>query len=627
MSKSEKKVINTKEDLLVSFVLTKFEEGTTYWRDIQNKWKSIQKNYKGVYEIAKGVFDSNVSIPYLKKIIRNKVAHFMEILLSRGAESFDIEPGEINDEQNSDLLRGLIIYDLNNAQVEKKVEDWLHNYETYGYGVVAVPWKFIQEKQRVGENSYKDVVIYDSPDIDVIDIKTFISDPYSMDLTSWKIFKKDYVPASYLRQKEKEGIYINVKELKNTSYPDLLEQGDLTAPKDSVELLEFHGLVPQKLIEGKLNDEGSMSPFEDDYVWSIITIANRKRVIRAKQYPYWCGNIFVPIWKDKQAGENVGIGTGEDLSAIVPLVTNLYNKTTDIVNQIANNMYEFVYKDYAGDPETIKVRPGKFFPVKKIGTIVPLNTTGQAAALSPLFNLINLFERIIEELTSTPKQVMPAGDKSDVHSTASGLMQMYQQAMLPIQNEVKNNIEPAFKKIIEIMYKHNIQFFKKERAARILGKDKAKELNLTEITKADITKAGNPDFIPTGVSGFIEKMNELKNLLTFLDIAMKAVAPAKDVMGNPAIGGDGKPILEPVVDIREIVKRIADRFNFKDIERLIPSLAEERERKQAKNQSATNTGTSKKPGVPAPGNPQGGGIPSPSIPPQGGQQAEAKGVI
>jgi len=298
---------------------------------------------------------------------------------------------------------------------------------------------------------------------------------------------------------------------------------------------------------------------------------------------------------------------------------------TDIVNQIANNMYEFVAKDYLGNPRTVKVRPGKFFPVKKTGTITSLNTTGQAAALAPLYELIAMFEKIIEELTSTPKQVVPASDKKDVHSTASGLMQMYQQAMLPMQNEVKNNLEPAFKKIIEIFYKHNIQFFKKANAARVLGKDKAKELQLTEITRSDITMKGNPDFIPTGVSGFLEKMEELKNLLTFLEIALKAVVPATDVMGKPVIGGDGKPVLEPVIDIREIVKRIADRFMFKDIEKLIPSLREERERQQMKNQSATKTSTPQKPNVPALGNPSGGGMPSP-VPSQGGQ-AEAKGVV
>ena len=630
MSKAEKKVINTKEDLLAAYVNDRREEAETYWKPIQDNWRTIKTSYINTHITTKKSTEANINIPYLKKIIRNKVSHFMDMLLSKGAESFDLDPGEETDEKNAELIRGLVVYDLNNAECERKLMPYIQNYETYGYGVVCVPWRYVEEKQRTGEESYQDVVIFDGPDIENVDVFNFLSDPFNNDLSSWKIFKRDNVPATYLRQKEKEGLYINIAELKDTSYPENLE-GGMNVPKDAVELLEFHGLVPQKLIEGKLNDASDISPFSDDYVWSIITIANRKRVIRATEYPYWCGNIFVPIWKDKLTGENKGIGTGEDLSAIVPMVTNLYNKLTDIVNQIANNMYEFVQKDYMGNPDTIKVRPGRFFPVKKPGTIVPLNTTAQASSLGPLYQIIAMFEKIIEELTSTPPQVMPSGDKSDVHSTYSGLMQMTQQAMLPIQTEVKNNLEPAFKRILEIFYKHNIQFFKKANAIRVLGEKKAKELNLTEIKRENIILKGNPDFIPTGVSGFIEKMTELEMLMTFFELGLKAYVPAKDPINGLTLppGPDGKPQMEPVLDIREIIKRIADRSNFKDIEKLIPSLTEERERKESANRLKEQAAkTPQKPGVPAPGSPSGRGTLSPMLP-QGGQQnnPQARGVV
>ncbi|MBC8473350.1 MAG: hypothetical protein H8D54_00890 [Candidatus Omnitrophica bacterium] len=578
MDAEEKKVIDTIEDLLLAFVLDKFEIATTYWKPIQDNYQKIKDAYTGTSTIEEKSTDANINVPILKKVVRNKVAHYAEMLLSRGAESFDLEPGEIEDETNSENLRLLTVYHLNNAEVERKVIPWLWNYENYGYGVLVVPWKLIEEKQKVGEGKdgkdiYKDVVLFDGPDIENADVITFLSDPYNKDLTSWKIFPRDNVPATYLRQKEKEGIFTNIKELKDTSYPDFHQQNPLTAPKDSVELLEYHGLVPQRLIEGKLNDTIDINPFEEDYVWAIITIANREKVIRAAKYPYWCGNIFVPVWKDKLTGENKGIGTGEDLQALVPMLTNLYNRVTNIVNQISNNMYEVVVDDYIGNPKTIKTRPGKVFPVKRIGTVKALDTTAQAAALSPLYQILTKTEKLIEELTSTPPQIMPTGDKEDIHSTASGLMAMQQQAMLPIQTGTKNDLEPAFKKVLEIFYKHNIQFFKKANAVRVLGKDKAKEMNLTNITMKDIVMKGNPDFIPTGVSGFIQKSMELKNLMAFLEVALKAQVPGQT-------GEDGKPILEMVVDIREIIIRIADQFMFKDPEKLIPSLKKEREERE-----------------------------------------------
>ena len=634
MDSQEKKVIETKEDLLLDYVLEHHETANTYWKPIQDEWKIIKDNYSHNYTVEEKSTDANINVPLLKKIVRNKVAHFAEMLLSRGAESFDLEPGEETDDQNSERLRLKLIYDLNNAEIERKIVPWLHNYETYGYGVLSVPWKFIEEKQKTGAETYKDIVVFDGPDIENVDIFHFLSDPFNKDLTSWKIFQKDNVPATYLRQKEKEGIYINIKELKDTSYPEFFDRSPLTAPKDSVELLEYHGLVPKRLIEGKLDDRVDVNPFEEDYVWSIITLANRTRVIRAAKYPYWCGNIFVPIWKDKLTGENKGIGTGEDLQALLPMVTNLYNRLTNLTNMISGGMYELVIDDYLGNKKNIKARPGKFFLVKKPGTVTAINMTALASALAPLYTIISMFEKMIEVLTATPPQIMPSGEKEDVHSTFRGLMAMQEQALAPLKNEVKNSLEPAWKKVLEIFYKHNIQFFKKANAIRVLGKEKAKQLELTEITRKDIMLKGNPDFIPTGVSGFLEKMTELKNLFTFFDLALKAVAPAIGPDGQPKQGPEG-PVMEPIIDIREVVKMIADRFMFKDVEKLIPSLKKEREAKEFNQRNKKKMEEAKAnipeprqtPGsIPVSGNAGAGGVSStPS--PVGGQASEAKGEV
>jgi len=635
MDAKEKKVINTIEDLLLGFVLERYETAKAYWEPIQENYQKIKDSYTGTSTVEEKSTDANINVPILKKVVRNKVAHFAEMLLSRGAESFDLEPGEIDDEANSENLRLLVVYHLNNAEVERKVIPWLWNYENYGYAVLVVPWKLVEEKQKVGEDSYKDVVLFDGPDIENVDVIKFLSDPFNKDLTSWKIFQKDNVPATYLRQKEKEGIFINIKDLKDTSYPEFHKQSPLTVPKDSVELLEYHGLVPQRLIEGKLNDTVDINPFEEDYVWAIITLANRVKVIRAAKYPYWCGNIFVPVWKDKLTGENKGIGTGEDLQALVPMLTNLYNRMTNIVNQISNNMYEFVVDDYMGNRKTIKTRPGKFFPVRRIGTISSLNTVGQAQALSPLYQIIDRLEKVIEELTSTPPQIVPSGDKSDIHSTATGLLAMQEQAILPIKTQTKNNLEPAFKKVLEIFYKHYIQFFKKANAVRVLGEDKAKELNLTNITKKDITMKGNPDFIPTGVSGFLQKSMELKNLMAFLEVALKALAPKLGPDGNPMPGADGKPIMEMVADIREIIKRIAEQFMFKDIEKLIPSLKKEREEREFNKKKGKMLEEARELGKKGKSRQKEGLIPVPSggntvssvSPPVGGQASGARGEV
>ena len=94
-------------------------------------------------------------------------------------------------------------------------------------------------------------------------------------------------------------------------------------------------------------------------------------------------------------------------------------------------MYE-VSKGYLGRGKTILSRPGRMLRVRTIGSIKQIETTAQAATLGKLQELIGMIDKIIEELTGATPQVMPTGDKKDIHSTAAGLQMMTQQSMQPI---------------------------------------------------------------------------------------------------------------------------------------------------------------------------------------------------
>jgi len=218
---------------------------------------------------------------------------------------------------------------------------------------------------------------------------------------------------------------------------------------------------------------------------------------------------------------------------------------------------------------------------------------------------------------------------------------MQANAAEPIKHETKHQLEPAFKTMLEIYYKHNLQFFNKDTAYRILGRDKAdlwiKEMEKREITKEDLKMKGNPDFIPKGVSVFQEKNTEIQYLLKFLETSLNAVAPALDEMGNPIMGQDGKPVMIPKADVGEIIKRLAEQFSFKDIEKLLPYLKAEREEKeiraaakkerenQSQNQSQRQPRPSPHAGVPTPASPQAGNV-SPALSASGGISSLARGM-
>ncbi len=593
----EKQVVKKKSEVLKDWVNNHYQIGTRFWKPYQDEWKKQRAQYDGILVAGKELWQSNIIVPTVKKVVRALCSHYINILLSKGAESFDLAPGEESDKKNAELLRYKMIYDLKTLEIEKKILPILQNFVLHGYAVAYVPWKHTTENQRTGKDTVKKVVTFDGPDLVCVDLANFVSDPNCLDLSSWKIYTKDDIPIHYLKSKEKtqtnkNGIYFNIDDIRETVYPDT-EKDDIKY-KDKVQLIEYHGLVPQKLIEGKISSNADLNPFDDEYVQAIIVVANNEVVIRASAYPYWYNDIFVPFVNDHMVDEIVGKGIGTDIKALAPMLTNLYNKLTDCVNIVANPMYEVVVNRYLGKAKTLLARPGRTFPVRTPGSITQINTTAQAASLRTIQDLIVMIDKIIEELTGTTPQVMPASGEGDVHRTLGGLAMMKEESMLPINTKIKFYLEPPFRKILGCIYRHNIQKFKKSSAFKILG-EKAKNFDLKNdnFTKEHIMMKGNPDFIPTGISGFMERMSEIRNLLDFMKLLMGVTIPATkmDQMGNevPIFDPEGKPAMKPYGNIVYIVRRIAELLRLKEVDKIAPEVEELEKPRQIEAQKPSRT--------------------------------------
>ncbi len=582
----EEGVIKKKGDVLLTWVLDHWEKGLRFWEPYQKEWAKMKLQYHGTTIVGKEIWQSNIVVPTLKKVVRALCTHYINILLSKGAESFDIAPGEESDKKNAELLRYKIVYDLNTLEIERKILPILKDFVLLGYAVAYVPWKHTVEKQRISKKTVREITTFDGPDINCVDLANFVSDPNCLDLSSWKVYKKDDVPIHYLKSKEKtekkpNGIYSHLEDVKETVYPGPQEldntEHNRVEHKNKVETLEYHGLVPKKLIEGGMYDEAEANPFDDEYIHAIIVVANQKVVIRASAYPYWCNDIFVPFVNDSMVGDIVGCGIGADIKALAPMLTNLYNKLTDCVNIITNPMYEAVINRYLGKAKTILTRPGRVLPVRQIGGIRAIDTTAQASALRTLQELIIMIDKIIDELTGTTPQVMPASGEGDVHRTMGGLAMMKEESMLPINTKIKFFLEPPFRKILGIIYRHNIQKFKKTSMFRILG-EKAKKFDIDHLAKKDIILKGNPDFVPTGISGFLERMSEIKNLLDYMKLLAGVAIPATkmDAMGNevPIFDPEGKPAMKPYGNIAYVARRIGELLRLKEIDKIAPEVEE-----------------------------------------------------
>ena len=593
-------LLPTKQRALLKWVLQRLEWSKEGMREHLDKWKQQYVNYRGTRITTKEAWQSNIVIPVFKEIVRIKVPLYMNILFSNNLESFDILPGEEEDEQGAPLVKSILAYQQ--RQVARDLDGfygqwdaYCKQFEMYGFTVGYCPWKM--EYDEDGE------LIFDGPDFEVLDITAFFPDPAHRGLNSWKIIEHRDIELSYLKRQEKGDFYHDIYKLRGTSQPEKenvfagfdlsLEAPDQLDPR--VELLEYYGEVPKSLLEGDLEEAADIDPYEDEYVKAIITIANREVVIRAEEDKYKC-NIFFCSSKDKMVNEQIGVGTGEDIEALARELTNLHNKFNDAVNIICNPMLIINPTFLSSLSGTLVSYPGKVFianamvdDVRK--AISFIDTTAAASALSPIMLNINFIDQRIQKLSQAVPSISPAPTSKEMHETLGGTQIQQANAAEPIKDVVRHILEPAYTKMLNIFYKLDTKFFSKTSAYRILGKEKAAEWEaLTkkkDITRDDLTLFGDPDFIARGVSVFQEKQIEMQNLLKFFELVIQAKEPMIDPgSGQPVIGGDGQPVMEPIGDIGEVIKRCGVALNFKNIEKLIPKIYEYKKKQKLNSTQA-----------------------------------------
>ena len=631
---------SSKEVKLRQFVLERFmyaKEGMQPWQD---DWKDHYLSYKGTRSDVKEDWQSNYTCSTLKEIARVKVPLYMNILFSKGIDSFDITPGDLDDEEKTPIVKDVLKYQLRNIGKKNggffgEWGNYCKQFEMYGYTAAMCFWK--KEKNLKGN------ITFDGVEMETLDIFHYFPDPASVGVDSWKIIQHRDVYLSHLRRQEELGNYQNIMKLRDTGQPDedeaigIIPRNEVPVEyselDNRVELLTYYGEVPASLIEGSLDDLSTIDPYEDKYVDAIITVANRQVVIRADKYPYDCGNIFVESSKDRLPTERFGIGTGEDIEAMAEELTNAHNKYSDCVNIIANPMGIVNPQQMSGLSGTLITHPGKMFVANSMTEDVRkalsfVDTTAAASALSPLLKFIDMIDQRIMKLAQAVPAISPVTDQqSGMHETLGGTQIQQANAAEPIKHIVKHELEPAWEQTLSIFYKLDLQFFPESMAYKVLGKSGAEEWTKhfggkNKLTRKDLALKGNPDFIPRGVTIFSEKQVELRNLLEFMQILTQAAVPVTDQSGKQVPGADGKPQMKPVGDIQEVIKRIAQLMNFEDIDLLLPGLKmlRENQKKAKKMIQEQNKAQSRKPTPSTVGEvaPTGAPPASPAMSPAGG---------
>jgi len=104
----------SKRQKLKQLVLEKFKYGKEGMEPYQSEWRDHWLQYKGTRSDVKEDWQANYTTSTLKEIARVKVPLYMNILFSKRIDSFDMEPGELEDEEKIPILKDVMKYQLRN---------------------------------------------------------------------------------------------------------------------------------------------------------------------------------------------------------------------------------------------------------------------------------------------------------------------------------------------------------------------------------------------------------------------------------------------------------------------------------------------------------------------------------
>lgn len=276
------------------------------WRDYRDtnfkqKWDEYYRLWRGVWTNEDKTRESERSkliSPALQQAIEATVAELEEATFGKGTW-FDIAD-DVADQQPENLmeLRRRLSEDFEFAKVKSAVSEIYLNGALYGTGIGKIVVE--KEKEKVIFQGYNEEVMQNRPDVAEderfvvrlvpIDPRNFIIDPAAKSIDeAMGMAHETTVPTHTVVKKQKAGIYYDIDLGDMAEADDVSGLGENTRPETAgqTKILEYHGLVPKKLLPRKTEEDEFVFMPDDAYdmVEAIVTIGNGAVVLREKRNP------------------------------------------------------------------------------------------------------------------------------------------------------------------------------------------------------------------------------------------------------------------------------------------------------------------------------------------------------
>ena len=633
-----KKTDKIELDPTVKFIIEAWDEWDSYWGNKFSEFEQLYDRWKGKKPKRDEDWQANFHKKMTWQAEKVLVARYHSALFPTAAP-IDTEAVETQDEPARILTKSMVAHWFKVGKFSKEFLSGMRSSAIYGTGLFEDDW-YVRKEEKVEKvekqiPDYKPMVdlegkqVLDADDNPIaaqVGVKTItqeqkrlvvVEDRYRVrkaNIFAWRIhpnkltddddypvIKQEYITFDDLlemqAESEKYGVVkfdnidkleserfaVKPEELKRLQKGDDKEFSDKDNPR--IELLYYWG----KHAEGKEKKKP---------MW--ICVANRKYALFKKDNPYWHKkpSLFHIVWTEDERPSYYGIGVAE-----------IGADAEDRANTSVNTRIDMYKKNVRGsgwynalDKKIKKSQLQSNIPGLMRACSDPRNAViyDNPPSLRPEdYKEEETTVNDHREITGATTSLLPTADVGQQHKTLGGMELLVSQGTQRLKPDLSMMELMGIRKMAERGLILTRQFMTRNESIELLASEsELKQASLSKIYSMTPKQLmGGVNFITTGLSESIDKMQNIDKALKFMEILQKATP------GHPFVN--------------YLIKRIALWLGFEDADVFFGNM---------NNQTIPMTPQqmpNQIPGVNIPGQPMGGGVPIPTpnvpmMPPQQG---------
>lgn len=461
--------------------------------------------------------------------------------------SFVYEARNPMQEDHSDVVTGLVNYQLDRDGYASKRSQAILNASIYGGQPLKVTWEYATQKRVVRgqdmEEHVVDVVLRDQPTMTLVDPRDFYWDPAAVDMDSARFaYHRMRVTKSDLARRERSDgspMYRNLDDIEDIRGSSTTQDNKFFSNDAAGERRKSYNSDTIEIIE----------------MWTrsrLIVVAGGGVVIRNDRNPFFHG--LIPFVVAKTENSVNGIWGDSEVHNIAPLQEQIWFLENAQIDSLKLDMNPPLAIDVSDDPSNAQkdVRPGQVY-IGRSGNardiVSPMNVTG--ISFGEADNAIASLQDRIEFVTGITKAISGMMDTST--ATEASINQRQAKGRIGAKLSTLN---VAFSRVAELFLQLNQQFLSPFKAVRIMGGSGV------EWKYVD----------PVSIAGLWDVRAKNSSELAIVEIKRQNSIEAMNAL-MPLAGGDFVTPSGKVVNIEPAIKDLAESFNWTDAEILVPKEA------------------------------------------------------